>query len=692
MSIGGDLYNINIYKSPGSSSGTVETLVGAENPLTTQEDADNNVFKPVRIQTGYIRVVTTDNTLVQRLAPSSPFDRLVRVCKIVSENEVCVWQGYMKQQVFTQPINNYRWQIEFPIVSLLGALQYAYPDYKGHTWVSITNILNGALNSVTRDVDKWPTTPYAIVEHSLFRNVMVYNSTQVLNMPVEEIPTNYFRRNCAWSQLAVRFDDLFFSLKEKIDGDSVYKYNDSPSYYDIVCEILKPFGMVMREIGNVIDVSCAHWDDFSGAINLSSVGLQYKNERIDVSYVLPADSCSVQLNITEKDKYLLLTSISHALLNNNPMFRGIIYGSGDLITQFHDPGVSEHPDENFYFWHQPTQTIPLDLSQYVSSDFDSFLKNIVTTGEEGVYGAIGACHVMVRDTDVQDDKMYPALFIRAPWTIANPHLLYSKKTTIEIKENAYNCYGKLDVETFENYVDMLWIQIVNNGQYFNGTNWVDNEAFVNLHFTNKKVVPNATSVSSEGYIVALQGRRGIFEIKLFAAAPEGVSTITVWPMYITKMEFSLYDRNLETQDSIVVGESRTENVYYSGDRSKKNVAEITTKLGTCVGNKPSPSFFYVPRLWYVEENQYSSCDMLMCAYFGTVGTSNYEEFTTEKLLLAMLVKQNQNKRETRTLTAAPFVDTTKIYKIGTKYYIAVVQQQDWADDKQKVKFLEVDHI
>ena len=50
-------YVLNVYDA--NYSGTPVQLKGGSEPFTTEEDADEDLFKPVRTQSGTFRVVST---------------------------------------------------------------------------------------------------------------------------------------------------------------------------------------------------------------------------------------------------------------------------------------------------------------------------------------------------------------------------------------------------------------------------------------------------------------------------------------------------------------------------------------------------------------------------------------------------------------------------------------------------------
>lgn len=97
-------YTINIYDA--SYSGAAVPLRGAAQPITTQEDDDEDMFAPIRLQTGYIRIVDNGFDLNggsfnwKTLVPNNDTDRPVTLTKTVNGTTVTVWQGFMQAQNF----------------------------------------------------------------------------------------------------------------------------------------------------------------------------------------------------------------------------------------------------------------------------------------------------------------------------------------------------------------------------------------------------------------------------------------------------------------------------------------------------------------------------------------------------------------------------------------------------------------
>ena len=133
------------------TSGALVTLTGADNPFVTQEDDDNDIFTPIRIQTGYIRVIdqTDDGSLLESIIPSNNTQKLVRLYTGTWNNSfttftdgVIKWQGFLCAEAFTQEWDNNIKVLEFPIKSLLGALEDVHlPDAAANYEENIADLI-----------------------------------------------------------------------------------------------------------------------------------------------------------------------------------------------------------------------------------------------------------------------------------------------------------------------------------------------------------------------------------------------------------------------------------------------------------------------------------------------------------------------------------------------------------------------
>lgn len=100
----GTSYRIDIYDTyTGSVPSTWPvTLQAGETPFTTNEDASDDFFTPVRPSNGTISVIDPDGTLMEQLIPENNIDRLVRLVSISGNTTTIQWQGFLSCEAFSQ--------------------------------------------------------------------------------------------------------------------------------------------------------------------------------------------------------------------------------------------------------------------------------------------------------------------------------------------------------------------------------------------------------------------------------------------------------------------------------------------------------------------------------------------------------------------------------------------------------------
>ena len=115
------LYTVNIYDN--SYSGDPVQLTGADEPFVTQEDSDDDMFLPVRTQSGYLRFVDDGTVNWRGIIPSTDTDRPV---VLTNSSGQVQWQGFMQAQNFGSQLYGTPQTIEFPLqcpLSVTSAVQ-----------------------------------------------------------------------------------------------------------------------------------------------------------------------------------------------------------------------------------------------------------------------------------------------------------------------------------------------------------------------------------------------------------------------------------------------------------------------------------------------------------------------------------------------------------------------------------------
>lgn len=119
------LLTVNVYDS--TFSGTAMVLKGAAQPFETQEDGDDDIFTPVRLQSGYLRIVddghAADGTTTFNWRDFIPTTDTDRPVTLTDANNNVLWQGFMQAQNFGAVLFGNPQTREFPIQCSLSVTQ-----------------------------------------------------------------------------------------------------------------------------------------------------------------------------------------------------------------------------------------------------------------------------------------------------------------------------------------------------------------------------------------------------------------------------------------------------------------------------------------------------------------------------------------------------------------------------------------
>lgn len=125
------VYTVNI----GGGTGAAIPLKGGAEPFVTQEDSSDNMFTPVRTQTGYLRIVddgkdANGNALEadwwKDLIPATDTSRPVTL----TAGGTTIWQGFMQAQDFGSLIYGNPQEREFPIQCPLSVTECSDVNYE----------------------------------------------------------------------------------------------------------------------------------------------------------------------------------------------------------------------------------------------------------------------------------------------------------------------------------------------------------------------------------------------------------------------------------------------------------------------------------------------------------------------------------------------------------------------------------
>ena len=111
------------------TNATMITLTGAAEPFTTSEEDKDDIFTPFRGQTGYLRVIDeTGGNLLEQVIPQTNTEKMVELWEVtrngagVTDDKLC-WRGFMEAAAYTQPWDEQKNVLEFPLKSVVASLE-----------------------------------------------------------------------------------------------------------------------------------------------------------------------------------------------------------------------------------------------------------------------------------------------------------------------------------------------------------------------------------------------------------------------------------------------------------------------------------------------------------------------------------------------------------------------------------------
>ena len=122
----GTVYTVNVYDA--THSGAAVALKGAGEPMSTDEDATDDEFTPVRTQSGYMRIVDDGRDAGgsafnwKDILAATDNDRPVTITHQEGNATVTDWIGFMQSQTFSGVLYGNPQEREFPVIGALSIM------------------------------------------------------------------------------------------------------------------------------------------------------------------------------------------------------------------------------------------------------------------------------------------------------------------------------------------------------------------------------------------------------------------------------------------------------------------------------------------------------------------------------------------------------------------------------------------
>lgn len=227
-------YRVDIYDE--NYSGSPVVLQAGATPFMTEEDADGDIFAPVRTQTGTLQICTQlasgDLLNVDDIMPANVLDRPVRLVNLT--NNAIEWQGFLSCEAYKYDYIGVPQIIELSIISVLEAMDSV--EIEVNNAILYDKIINSILY-VMNSIDNLCSGI------SLFKNL--YVSTYCYTALCE----NYIYCNS------------YFRVDSYVNDEDILLEAHSLSCKEILAQIAKFFGCVWRESGQDLYLGAIKYRD-----------------------------------------------------------------------------------------------------------------------------------------------------------------------------------------------------------------------------------------------------------------------------------------------------------------------------------------------------------------------------------------------------------------------------------------------
>lgn len=718
-----------VYILTKTNPGSITYLTGAAEPFVTEESKEDDIFLPIRMQTGCLSIIdeTQDGSLLNDLIPINNTEKLVQLWSgtwnsshtTFTDDTLC-WQGFLRSQAFTQPWEDNKKVIELPVNSLLASLENVSlaPSDAGGT-INIAKLVKQAFEALG-------VTPS-----------YVYLETNIKGSWSSSVYTSNF-----W-ELRIQSESLY-SLEDNVEeGQSISQWTGM-SYYEALSVALRLFGLMAREDGN--DIHFAMYDKVSTDIH--SLKFSWSTIEAIASSGTPSGS---PVETWPSDRALPMIFYGK---NNTEEF---LQGARAALVSLPVPDYQVHVDlpattEDASTVYEVTVTNPtvkvqphaprtnnIETFLYIEyngytivendPDYNDCLNNSVIMNNTGwisqhtITGAFPCrwLHAEGQSSPILKTGLFLNQLYLSPWAPSsfNNWWAYSLKSGIDyklsdgylqLKFNNYNFdqgytgtsshpnapttphFGKwsgvvpapeaiqTDLYVLIRFGNKCWKESTKSWVTYDYYVMFNNE-MTPISFDNEGMISNKTAdmavSEDDGFFIpinsALSGQIQIF-IAEIAAHREGSNYRYVHSRIITDLRLQFLPNIDEVSSQRSVNNYR-QTILESGFESEK---AITLNIGTNNNNKPSPVFIKNNSDQFVES-----------ITFMDASHNSKVERPENNLLSRMVAHYETVRRAYSAQLESGSSLVSSAFSYLNKRFFGIDAKHNWRDDTQEVKFIEV---
>lgn len=341
-------YTVNIYDS--IYTGNPIVLKGGAEPFSTEEDADEDPFIPVRIQTGYLRIVddgyAADGTSPfdwKELAPSTDHSRPVT---LTTSGGSVVWQGFLQAQDFNGTLYGNPQEREFPVHCALSILNSQQPSISNIELRNFAYVLNLA--------------------------VATAESLSVQTVSFDYI---YVQGGADAQQWLLKKFDWMNVLREDENEDIAPQYN----IYEIVEDMCRFWGWTIRTKGRALYLTC--YDDSSEQTYLRMTRSQLR--QMGAGNTAGTTGIGFTALTLQGDIFASANNDDYKRRGPNKATVNADCNEQSTVFKFAPPSIEKQLDNTGYTWVDGAETSTGYFTTSVIRSFESLMMRGIATQNGG---------------------------------------------------------------------------------------------------------------------------------------------------------------------------------------------------------------------------------------------------------------------------------------------------------------------
>ena len=219
-------YTVDIYDNDYSGSTPVQ-LTGGDQPFVTREMDDDDMYTPIRTQSGYLRFIVESSTILAEIQPVKATDRPV----VLRNGSNVEWVGFLQPEQYNQPWIAPKYEIEVPLMSIMSAMQSV--DFtQAEGYVSFFSLVRTINSYVPEDI--YITAPQETPVKDVFVQNNNFREFLTIAERSERGTTNKYECTSVYEAVRAFCEYFGFSLHEYKDTFFCVVYPDTDiHYYDI---------------------------------------------------------------------------------------------------------------------------------------------------------------------------------------------------------------------------------------------------------------------------------------------------------------------------------------------------------------------------------------------------------------------------------------------------------------------------